>query len=188
MIKPLVVSRNRKRLVVIDGRKRLMALRRLMFNGTLPKHLRRVPYIIIDQNRQGASDSTISKKRTRDTLTSDKLYGLIKHEQRCGKSISEIARQYNITKDTTRRLLTIDNLSSGLRRAFLGKQISLKQALAFATLPNTASQDALYAQLGALAKEDDILKAIARGETVLSLPDANTIILPSRETPNCHVA
>lgn len=174
IIEPLTVIRNHKRLIVVDGRKRLMALRRLMFNKALPAKLSRVPYRVIEQ-----SSSDAKPRQIKDISLAD-AYAHIKRQQEKGRSISDIARRARVSKDTIRRVLTIDNLSPRLKNGFLKEQLTAKQALAFATLPNCESQDALYDQLGPHIDDNSVIKAIMRGETVLPLSDNDVVILPSR--------
>jgi len=45
LLSPIVVTRSDDRLIIIDGRKRLAAIRRLAFMGRLPRSLVNIPYI-----------------------------------------------------------------------------------------------------------------------------------------------
>jgi len=54
LLSPLIVMRQGKKLIVIDGRKRLAALRRMKFTGNLPRSLVNVPYIISKQSATNA--------------------------------------------------------------------------------------------------------------------------------------
>lgn len=74
----------------------------------------------------------------------------------------------------------IDHLSPFLKERLMGGNLTFIQARAFATFPNPEAQDALFHQLGSLAQNPDILRAIRRGDTVLELAD-DFIILPSRQ-------
>lgn len=49
LIRPLRVIPQNGRLVVVDGAKRLAALRKLAFAGALPKRLQVIPYVRLDQ-------------------------------------------------------------------------------------------------------------------------------------------
>ena len=171
---PLIVSPSSSRLIVIDGRKRLMALRRLKFNGDLPEHLNQIPYIEVERNRQTPEHGL--------TFNPVKIYRNIKDMQRNGKSISEIARVSQLPKDNIRNFLKIDNLSPRLQTRFLDQVMSMEQVLAFTALPSLDAQDELLARLGRLATEKDILSAIKRGETVLPVSNDNIIFIPSRHS------
>ncbi len=46
LVKPLKVTRAGDKLVVIDGRKRLAALRRMHFKNTLPRRLEAIPFVM----------------------------------------------------------------------------------------------------------------------------------------------
>ncbi len=170
---PLIVAKDKDRLVVVDGRKRLMALRRLRFDGTLPAHLQRIPYILVDQDYQRATDL----QKTPPV----ELYNDIKSLLSRGASLSEAALKLGQPKHHIKSYLKIEALSPYLKRLFLGGALSLDQALAFATIPNLNAQDALFIQLGPLAQDADILTSIKNGETVLLLPDGDAMILPSRK-------
>lgn len=179
LLNPLVVSKNRHRLMVIDGRKRLAALRRLRFDGKLPRGLVRVPYVMVDHSRSSQTDMSL--------LSNIEKYEAVKTLREQGASLSDTARHLHISKDKVRDLLKVDHLSKRLKAAFLGNALTLSQVKAFATIPNTAAQDDLLMQLGPFAKETDILKAITDGETVLSLEDDTVIILPSRRHADTYV-
>ena len=55
LLTPLTVLRADDRLIVIDGRKRLIALRRLQFRGALPKDLAAIPFMISSSARPAPS-------------------------------------------------------------------------------------------------------------------------------------
>lgn len=169
---PLVAAQNRSCLIVIDGRKRLLALRRLQFNNRLPSDLVEVPYLEVKVNHDDAEE--------RVTLNPVKIYRHIKSLQISGRSISEIARLLALPKDNVRNFLKIDRLSPRLLQRFLDHSMSMSQVLAFATLPNPHAQDELFTRLGPLASENDILEAIEQGQTVLAVCNDNVIILPTR--------
>lgn len=172
LVTPLLVSPNQSRLIVIDGRKRLLALRRLQFDDIMPPTLTKIPYNVIEPVRQKITE--------RVTLNPVKIYRHIRDMRNSGRSISEMSRLLALPKDNIRRFLAIDKLSPRLQENFFNHLMTMDQVLAFATLPNVDAQDALFSRLGVLASEKDILDAIRRGQTVLTVSNDNVIILPSR--------
>ena len=174
LLNPLVVMQRGKKLILIDGKKRLAALRRMRFAGKLPRSLVRVPYILADQEQKSGL-SAMSLLSNQDRF--EEVIGLRKN----GKSLMEIAATLYISKQCVKDLLNIALLSPRLRQAYFGGTISIAQARAFASLPNMDSQDQLLLALGPFADAPDILKAIENGETVIEMGDNNIIILPSRD-------
>ena len=173
LLNPLIVAKSGKKLIVIDGKKRLSALRRLSFSGELPRSLVNVPYILVDETAAKAP-GLIPLLSNRDRFTQ------VTQMRGQGMSLMEIATDLFITKQCVKDLLSITHLSPRLKNAFFGGTLSIEQARAFATLPHKDAQDALLITLGPFVNAPDILKAIQRGETVLDMGDDNLVILPSR--------
>ena len=61
LLNPLIVMRQGKKFIVIDGKKRLAALRRMRFAGTLPRSLINVPYICLLYTSPSPRDATLSR-------------------------------------------------------------------------------------------------------------------------------
>lgn len=175
LLNPLVVKKNRNRLVVIDGRKRLAAIRRLRFEGKLPRSLTRIPYVMVDQTRKSTPDFSL--------MSQTELYEQVKALKSKSQTITQIASLLHTSQDNVRVILNVDDLSPLLKNAFLDGALTLAQVKAFSTIPNTGAQNDLLIKLGPFANETDILSSIADGETVLTLGDDNVIILPSRRKP-----
>jgi len=173
LLNPVLVVPYRGKLVVMDGKKRLLALRKLRFSGLLPRGLQSIPYRIVGtvESERPAPMSLLSNRES---------YEQVSRLRRSGMALMEIASNLYITKQCVKDLLNIRRLSTNLRRAFFGGTISLAQARAFVTLPNPDAQDRLLLALGPFASAPDILSAIEAGETVLGLDEDNVIILPSR--------
>lgn len=174
LLNPIMVMHHGKKLVVIDGKKRLAALRRMRFAGELPRSLVNVPYILVSQKNNyecGFISLLSNRERFEEVL---KL-------RRKGFGLMEIAAELYMSKNCVKDLLRIALLSPRLQQAFFGGTITTDQARAFATLPTMDAQDQLLIALGPFANAPDILKAIEDGETVINMDEDNVIILPSRK-------
>jgi len=174
LLNPLIVNVTEGGLVVIEGRKRLMAIRRLKVAGKLPRDLHRIPYVEIGEH-VALSNEPLALLSNRDKFME---VGRL-HTQGC--SIREIASRLYTPVQTIRELLSVAKLSRKLQTEFLTGHLTLKQARAFATLPNTEAQDALMQVLGPFAQEPEIIRSIYSGETVLNIDNEDVIILPSRK-------
>ena len=173
LLNPLVVMKRGAKLIVIDGKKRLTALRRMKFAGTLPRSLINIPYILVDKvNSEHMSPMSL--------LSNGEKYEEAMELRQRGHSLMEIATALYVSKQCIKDLLCISRLSPRLRQAFFGGTISTEQAIAFSTLPNLDAQDNLLIALGPFANAPDILNAIKSGQTVIDMGDDNVIILPSR--------
>lgn len=181
LLNPLIVMQRGKKLILVDGKKRLAALRRMRFAGELPRSLVRVPYILVDQGQKFDLSAM-------GLLSNRERFEEVMRLRKSGKGLMEIASTLYISKQCVKDLLSIALLSPRLRQAYFGGTISTAQARAFASLPNMDSQDQLLIALGPFADAPDILKAIESGETVIEMGDDNVIILPSRRPLNTYQA
>ena len=175
LLSPLIVMQRGKKMIVIDGKKRLAALLRMRFSGTLPRSLVNVPYSVVDQTptKTIASMSLLSNREKFEEVLALRLKG---------QGLMEIATKLYISKQCVKDLLNVTRLSERLKQAYFGGNLSMEQARAFATLPNMDAQDNLLIALGPFAAAPDILTAIIQGETVLDIGDDNVLILPSKQT------
>lgn len=173
LLSPILVLPQGNKFIVIDGKKRLAALRRMRFTATLPRSLVNIPYII------ASSDNSVTNAPMSLLSNREKFEETLTLRQK-GMSLMEIASELYVSKQCVKDLLNIARLSPRLKQAYFGGTLSTDQALAFATLPNMDLQDTLLIALGPFANAPDILTAIRNGETVIDLGDNNVIILPTR--------
>ena len=181
LLNPLIVMQRGKRLMIVDGKKRLAALRRMKFAGKLPRSLVSVPFILVGQK-------TPADKPAMGLLSNREAFEEVARLRGNGQSVAEIAATLYVTNQCVRDLISIGLLSPRLRQAYFGGTISTAQARAFASLPNMDAQDSLLIALGPFADAPEILEAIENGETVLDMGDDNVIILPSRRPLNTSLA
>ena len=153
LLAPLTVVRTNGRLVVVDGRKRLAALRRLAFQNRLPASLAHVPFDIA-----GKVDA-----RARTSLLSNApLYAAVLRRFRRGEALDVIARGFHISRAAVRDVLSLARLDEAVRRSLFEHLIAPAQALAFAGIPDPAVQRRVLMQLGPFARPDDIMDAGVR--------------------------
>lgn len=153
LLSPLVVIETHGKLHVVDGKKRLAAIRRLRFFGKLPRHLVRIPYIIL---KDGVSlESPVAM-----LLTNRELYQNVTVAHQKGEAIDAIAKRLYLPRKSVREILNLYRLSPRLRRYFFEGNINLAQAKAFSAIPRQIKQDEIFDQVGAFASADDILKAV----------------------------
>jgi len=181
LLNPLIVMQRGKRFIIVDGKKRLAALRRMRFTGTLPRSLVNVPYILVE-------DKNAASKSGMGLLSNQERFSEVSRLREQGLSVTQIATTLYVSNQCVRDLISIGMLSPRLRQAYFGGTISTAQARAFASLPNMEAQDSLLIALGPFADAPEILKAIESGETVLDMGDDNVIILPSRRPLNTSLA
>jgi len=181
LLNPLIVMPRGGKLIVVDGKKRLAALRRMRFAGDLPRSLVDVPYILV-------SEAPSSETPVMSLLSHQERYDEVVTLRQKGLGLMEIAAELYISKNCVKDLLRIALLSPRLRQAYFGGAISLDQARAFATLPSLETQDQLLIALGPFANAPEILEAIEAGETVINMDNDNVIILPSRRPLTPHKA
>lgn len=175
---PLLVSQHNGRLFVIDGRKRLAALRRLRFLGQLPRSLNTVPYIMTAKSGKTSVSAVMPRRE---------LYARIKRKADAGVTVADIARALHLSRSTVTDVLNIARLSPALRQAYWRGDLSLAQVKAFSTLPHHEAQNRLLSLLGPFAAVDTILNAVAAGQAVITMGDGatedNIVIMPSAYPP-----
>lgn len=181
LLNPLIVAQQQGRYIVVDGAKRLRAIRELIQNKRLPRTLNKIPCIIVDE----ASDMTgMAVKSDKPLLLTeaDLVHGIILDVD-AGLTNREICEKFACSDEVVNQALRVPCLHPKLQSAFSRGTIDLKQAAAFASFPNLKSQWQLLLALGPFASDTDIINAISGGNTVLELKTGDVIILPSRR-PN----
>lgn len=150
LLSPIIVSRANGRLVVIDGRKRLAAMRRLEFMGRLPRSLVNIPYIELEDARE-TPPSAPALMSNRD------LYVTVTEMFRDKQDVTKIAAELYLSHKCVKQVLTLSRLSARLRKAFFDHTIGFKQAKTFAALPDHKIQNRAFMSLGPFAEPQAIL-------------------------------
>lgn len=179
LMTPIIVTEAQGRLVVADGKKRLAAIRRMTFAGTLPRSLTTVPYIHLEE--AGRIDF-----HTASVLSAYDIYESVMSLKSQGQDVAAIAEALYLCRRSVTDIISLSHLATPLRKAFFNRAISFDQAKAYATLPDEDEQIAILTALGPFAQPQDILTAVrdARFETVInqfSIIEDNVVTLPQTQ-------
>lgn len=155
LLSPIVVSKANERLVVVDGRRRLAAIRRLEFLGYLPRSLVNTPYIEVQ-------DLSTTPVQTPVLMSNRDLYMVVVAMFRETQDVAHIASELFLTGEIVRQILTLARLSPRIRRAFFDRTINFGSARAYTAIPRHALQDRIFMALGPFAEEQAILDYIRK--------------------------
>ena len=150
LLSPIIVARRNKKLVVIDGRKRLAALKRLDFLGRLPRSLVNIPYVELDTLKNNPSP-------TPRLMSNRDLLNIIIRRVREVKDIDSVAKELFLTRKFVREILTLTRLSPRIKKAFYSGSISFEQAKTYAATPLHGLQDRAFMSLGPFVEASEIL-------------------------------
>ena len=153
LLSPITVTRHDGKLVVVDGRKRLIAMRRLEFAGRLPRSLVNIPFVEV-------SDIKSAKSPVPALMSHRELYETVVTFFREHNSVEAIAEALYLSHKDVRAVLTLSHLSPRLRRAFFDRTIDFDQARCYAAMPQVAMQDRVFMALGPFATGQDIIDHI----------------------------
>lgn len=163
LLSPIIVTRSEGRLVVVDGRKRLAAIRRLEFVGRLPRSLVNIPYVEVQDLGHAEADAP-GLMSNRDLYTT--VIGMFREDQ----NVARIANDLYLCRNMVKDILTLARLSARLRKAFFDRNIDFGQAKAYAALPDQRVQERSFMALGPFADAQSILKYAAKAEPAISAP------------------
>lgn len=194
LISPIIVSVAKDHLIVIDGKKRLAAIKRLAFSGNLPRSLVNIPYILTEEAKEMDFHSA-------SVLSGRELYQAVMSLKQKGVEIDKIAARLYLDRRSIIEMMSLSRLSISLRQTFFAGTISFDQALAFTALPDTSAQETLLMELGPFAKPRVILEAIREKahrveeteeepeETnIYRLPVSDSSLLENSYTDYAHIA
>lgn len=194
LISPIIVSVANNHLVIIDGKKRFAAIKRLAFSGNLPRSLVNIPYILTEEAKE-------MDFHTASVLSGRDLYQAVMTLKDKSVDIEEIAARLYLDRRSVVEMISLSRLSEKMRQAFFTGTISFDQALAFTALPDTKTQEALLLELGPFAKPRVILEAIREQNTrieekpaedletnILVLPVSQNSFLENSYTDYAHIS
>lgn len=150
LLSPIIAIKRAGQLVVVDGRKRLAAIKRLSFEDRLPRSLVKIPYLLV-------TDAASTERRVPMILSNSDLYDAVLTRFRTGDTVDELTEHFRVSHQCVRDILTLSRLNDLIRRAFFNKLINFAQAQAYAAIPNMDDQVARFNRLGPFAKPTDIL-------------------------------
>lgn len=172
LLNPLRVARSGNRYIVLDGKKRLMALKLLAKKNLLPRSLVNVPVIM---------DEAELAPLSRPALMSDPALARALTEAHVqGHSPQDIIERFDCRYDTLNMALSLRGLHPQIFEYFESGHLTLEQAAAFATLPNMDAQWRLLQKLGPFSRAQTVIDAILAGQTTIEMPDGDVMIMPSR--------
>lgn len=177
LICPIVTSKIRNALIVIDGKKRLQAIKRLEFRGGLPDHLSEIPYISVLESKvtDYPADSILSRQH---------LYKSVMALKSRDIPLETIAKYLCLCRHTISDVILLSRLSEEVRKAYFEKAFSFSVARAYASIPVPSAQTALLFRLGSSANETTILNAIDKIAEVKTNDRSVPLGLMKTETPS----
>lgn len=152
LLVPLTAAAVADKPMIIDGRKRLLALRRLAFHGQMPSALSVIPYVV-------GKASTSHARKTSKLTASPALYDTVREQREAGHDLDVIAADLHISRQCVRDLLSLNCLHPILRKAFFRQHIDFGQVKALTAIPVMDRQLALMRYLGPEACPETIFKA-----------------------------
>ena len=150
---PIIVRNYRDKFFIIDGRKRIAAIKRLKFMGRLPHNLDNIPYRSLDTGQ-----SMI--EAVPNLITNPKLYHKVMQALDSGHSALETARRFYLSQHCIQQIIILSRLSERLRLLFFNNIFSFQQVKLYAAQPRTRIQDQVFSQIGPLASPNHIRKAL----------------------------
>jgi hypothetical protein len=157
LLNPLRVMKKDNKLIIIDGRKRFLAIKRLAFAGRVPRSLKTMPYRLM-------GDETLPQSSI--LIRNEALYEAVSSRHKRGERIEALARDLSISHQCVRDILSLNSLAAPLRTKFYARLITYKQMRAYAACPDKPRQISAYATLGPFAAPSDILDLLSHAPTV----------------------
>lgn len=178
LLNPLIVMKQEGNYQVIDGKKRLSAIKQLASSQKRSRKNSKIPCIIHD-----CDQLTLDGPKRPILLSSPELAHAILSEIDSGLSPVSIAQRFECDYGVIDDAVSLRKLHPKLLQHFNNQALSLEQAAAFATIDNPKAQLNLLLQLGPFVSDEVIISEIKSGATVIEVPDGNVVILPSRKVP-----
>lgn len=142
---PLLVTPCGDHLIVVDGRNRLGALRRLAFSGKHDALIKQIPYRCLENGTVSASDDTTINDSSVPRIASRHvfdpvLFAEVEQMRRSGLSVSECATICEIPLQCAKDLQSLSCVHPAIRDLFFDRQISFQTVLDLAIIPDQKQQ------------------------------------------------
>jgi len=173
LLSPIIVRKHNGRLIVVDGRKRLTAIRRLSFIGQLPRSLVNIPFIELKDVKSGESPIPA-------LMSNRDLYMAVTRSFASSNDTQKVAEDLYLSRRCVGQILTLSRLSSHLRGLFFDRVIDFHQAKTYAAEPRHAMQNAAFQAAGPFASIDEIRAAVQDMSTQTVERPPQTHVLPIR--------
>lgn len=176
LLNPLSVVKQNAEYIVIDGKKRLKAIRAIVKAQKQTQAFNK----ILCQVQETREDVNPARRRPA-LLSGPKLAHAIITQINLGVSAPSVAQRFACEDDVINDAISLKRLHPELLSHFSASRISLEQAGALATIPNPKAQLTLFNQLGSFFSNSDIIASIKNGAMILELPNDDILILPTRD-------
>lgn len=153
LLSPIIIRKHQGRLIVVDGRKRLLAIRRLSFAGQLPRSLVNISYMELKDVKSGKSPIPA-------LMSSRELYTLVTQAFAARRSLAHIAEDLYLSHRCVAQILTLSRLEPRLRELFFERVIDFDQAKNYAAEPSHTAQSEIFNALGPFASAQNIRAAM----------------------------
>ncbi|MEP1230642.1 MAG: ParB N-terminal domain-containing protein [Litorimonas sp.] len=169
LLSPIIVREHNGKLVVVDGRKRLAAIRRLRFLGQLPRSLVNIPYTELSTHK-GIESPTPALMSNRE------LYNTVTQAFADGNDEGQIAKDLYLSRRCIQQILTLTRLSPMIRGLFFERVINFNQARRYAGEPRQTIQNTVFKMIGPFALIEEISQALQNiGANLAQLPTGKTV-------------
>ena len=174
LFNPLIVTPYKGKYLVLDGKKRLLALRKLARSSNFQRALHKIPCLIdVPESAKPKMDHPI-------LISQPELAHKVLTALGEGATPVMVSQRFECAMPIVEDIMMLPYLNSEILMHFNNGTITLQQAAAFATIENKKAQLTLLMELGPFVSKSEIVSAIRSGEVVLDLPNGEVIILPSR--------
>ncbi|RKQ69226.1 ParB/RepB/Spo0J family partition protein [Litorimonas taeanensis] len=177
LFNPLIVIKKKNKYEVLDGKKRLRALKALAKSPRFTRALHKIPCVITEVDALQVEALQPSRP---SLMREAELAHAVLSDINMHKPWDKIAKRFDCDIKLVSDISTLPRLNPKVLKCFNDAAINLDQAAALATIPNPKAQWELLLQLGPFVSNSKIIEAIKSGETVIELPDDNILIVPSR--------
>jgi len=149
LLQPLWVRRdlanNEQPFILIDGERRLRALRKLFDKD--PKREERIPVIIFDVDEEEAEDLMAKANLEREDFTLAERIGLVQRYLKRGLDVETIGARLNRSVPWVNQLVTLKDASAKLKAAVDSDKVTMSAALMMARKTKVAQQEAALARV-----------------------------------------